>query len=492
MAVTDKTKNIILYGSPGTGKTWLVNHFSNYYLLYHNVSKKEANLYWQSVIDGSLARKELEARVRTSDERTSSEPSSWWITANEKEWTWDRLFEAGEWFFERRRIARNYANAKQGDYIFCYLAHPHKQIVALARVKEELHTEDRDGAEIAGITIEPVTRFLNPVAWKEISELPALMESEPVRHRAQGTLFALTDDEAEGLIEMLRASGNEINLPSTNSGNFFDFVTFHQSFAYEEFVEGLRPVLPNDAELLDDEKETKVGYEISKGIFRRICSRAENAWRAKGIEAPKFLLVIDEINRANIAKVLGELITLIEDDKRLGESNEITVRLPYSKERFGVPPNLLILGTMNTADRSIALLDVALRRRFTFLEMMPEPKILSEVAGVDLQELLTKINRRITLLLDRNHQIGHSYLLGLKSIEDVHFAWYHRIIPLLQEYFYNDAEKLQAVIGKSFVQNIGADEATRHALGDSFDFDEIRNEIALFHGDVFVRALRAL
>lgn len=266
------------------------------------------------------------------------------------------------------------------------------------------------------------------------------------------------------------------------------FVTFHQSFAYEEFVEGLKPLPPTEA-------GTQIKYGIVHGVFRRICRDAEAAWRAQGDAAPKYLLVIDEINRANIAKVFGELITLIEDDKRLGQANEITVTLPYSGETFGVPPNLYILGTMNTADRSIALLDLALRRRFAFMELTPNPSLLSTAAGVDLSRLLRTLNERVAALLDRDHRIGHCYFLGLKGsegLDDLRFVWYHRIVPLLQEYFYNDGERLSAVLGKAFVVRAEVSKDAATALGDVYGAETPKYEIARLEGDTFLTALKQL
>ena len=267
----------------------------------------------------------------------------------------------------------------------------------------------------------------------------------------------------------------------------YEFVTFHQAYSYEDFIEGIRPSLATEGE--DDPSEEKLGYALVDGVFKRAATRAlglmgysgtidefcKLPWKQREALAesgPHYAVFIDEINRGNVARVLGELITLLEDDKRLGRENELIVTLPYSGSRFGVPPNLHIIGTMNTADRSVEALDAALRRRFDFVELGPQPEILKfTIDGpIDPRRLLETINRRLEKLRDRDHRIGHAYLKQLEgdhSIDALKRVFERKIIPLLQEYFFGDWGKIGLVLGEEFVRR--RDDSVDFA---KFDHDE--------------------
>lgn len=258
-----------------------------------------------------------------------------------------------------------------------------------------------------------------------------------------------------------------------------EFTTFHQSYGYEEFIEGIKPKL-------DENNNGEISYHIEGGIFKNLCKNAEKN------PNKNYVLIIDEINRGNISKIFGELITLIEKSKRSGNEEETKSKLPYSKEEFGVPKNLYILGTMNTADRSIALLDTALRRRFHFIEMMPNTdvfKMLNNnkelvVEEVNIKNMLDTINKRIEILYDREHTIGQAYFIDLiknNSIENLDDIFTHKIIPLLQEYFYDDYEKIRLILGDNQVKNeelqfINVGEVPKNLFGSGFDTDLIEDK----------------
>ncbi len=289
------------------------------------------------------------------------------------------------------------------------------------------------------------------------------------------------------------------------------FTTFHQSYAYEDFIEGVRVRTVDkqvcyeihngtfkqlarkalfykaaqlkdeaiddsfentadfyartlDADLkdwlndLDQPREKYSEYAKHKDLIHKII--ANDAEIQKFInkksddETPKFILIIDEINRGNISKILGELITLIEDSKRAGGSDRATVKLPSSRELFTVPDNLYIIGTMNTSDRSLATLDVALRRRFDFIEMMPQPDFLCgiEISGINLREWFFELNKNIQITRGREFTIGHAFFTSLKEnekpeIEDLANLMKRKILPLLDEYFFEDWEGIRRVLG---------------------------------------------
>lgn len=292
-------------------------------------------------------------------------------------------------------------------------------------------------------------------------------EIETVKYakRYEPYLFVKNKNSQWGLTEFGKKYVEEnlstyIQPPEQNENvEYMKFITFHQSYAYEDFVEGIKPEC----------KDNTVTYNIQKGIFKEMCLNANSD------PNNNYVIIIDEINRGNISKIFGELITLIEDDKRITpngeygfentklEGNQLLATLPYSQKKFGVPKNLYIIGTMNTSDRSIASIDIALRRRFKFVEMMPKPEKLVDknnqpltVDGINLQNILEILNNRISYLLDRDHQIGHSYFMNWTNYDDITTfkdVWFDSILPLLNEYFYSDWDKLQAILGAAENEN---------------------------------------
>lgn len=326
---------------------------------------------------------------------------------------------------------------------------------------------DTDLAELAALAGEPVDANK---PGNVATSSPAIAAAQPLRSRpvgaclnriyygppGTGKTFTLTR-----LLEDAYGKLGQSGQPTGAAAQRYSFVTFHQSYGYEEFVEGLRPVLASAAEA------GEVAYEIRPGVFKELCCKARQA------PDQRFAMVIDEINRGNISKIFGELITLVEADKRDpldGRPPPAEVTLAYSGEKFSVPANVDIIGTMNTADRSLALLDTALRRRFEFVPLMPDTRaeknpaepdsaplaglvVTTDAGVIDVRLLLQRMNERIEALYDRDHCIGHAYLTGLADVDDgparfeaLAAAFRHRIVPLLEEYFFEDWRKIRLVL----------------------------------------------
>jgi DNA polymerase III delta prime subunit len=245
----------------------------------------------------------------------------------------------------------------------------------------------------------------------------------------------------ESGIEYFKTRSNEIQAAPPTTEAQLSFVTFHQSYSYEEFIEGYRPDKDENAE------SDTIEYQLQDGLFKRICNLARKD------HDNNYVLVIDEINRGNISKIFGELITVIEDNKRIGSNEEITVTLPYSRHEFGVPPNVYIIGTMNSTDKSIALVDIALRRRFKFEKIPPKYSLIKNLTA---QKVLKALNKNICALKNSDFIIGHSYFMKIPETdtnnEKLREIFISQVLPLIEEYFYNDWEALATILGKDSIE----------------------------------------
>lgn len=385
---SDPPRNLIFYGPPGTGKTWKIQQ------LFRNYTETPASpdrIAW------------LEEMVRRTNWRGLIAAT---LASIGRPCRVNDIREH-EWIRTRTRLRSPGAGPVQSTLWNTLMEHTPTSVEAVRsaiRRPPFLFTKSEDGL------------------W---SVLPDWRDQ---------------DDEAAELLRNLTAGPPAQAAPVRR----YRVVTFHPSYSYEDFVRGIRPVV--------SEEDGTTSFRLVDGEFKRLCDRAR---RDPG---RRYALFIDEINRANIAKVFGELITLIEPDKRAFTDTDghlltgMTVCLPggegdlSDEPEFGVPPNLDIYGTMNTADRSIALLDIALRRRFEFEEIDPDYTTLRPVGGVDTALMLRRINDRLEYLLDRDRRIGHAWLMKARTLEDLREAFQRKIIPLLQEYFFDDLGRVAAVL----------------------------------------------
>jgi len=382
-------KNLILYGPPGTGKT-----------------------HW------------LRGKCDEYTDRSSAVDPETWLQERVAAHGWRPLIAA---VLADRGGSAKVAEIRENKWFS-------------AKMRQRGRSPETAGAAVWG-TLQTHTSPDDPNVAYSQRRAPFIFR------KGEGALWTLVpnwrelDDEADVLERTLRAGPTA----TTELIKRYRVVTFHPSFSYEEFIRGIRPV--------QQDEDGSTQFRLVDGVFKRACDEA------RANPAKRYGFFIDEINRANIAKVFGELITLIEPDKRAVYDSTgrlisgMVVHLPGGDSGdavdppFGIPANLDIYGTMNTADRSIALLDVALRRRFEFVEMEPDYGTVDrEVAGVHLGELLRRLNDRLEFFLDRDHRIGHAYLMPVQHLTDLRTTFRLKVIPLLQEYFFDDFSRVAAVL----------------------------------------------
>lgn len=407
----------------------------------------------------------------------SKRQAFWWLNANPLYWKVSDLQNGEEMPYElfneqgfKRRIYQNFLDAKPGDPVIFYETSPTKQIVAIGAIGR-LEDEKR-------LYFKKSEELQNPIDYSVFKDAPELKDFTFMKNPT-GSLFKLREEEYNYIMGLIHQDHkqalsrtrihplNKIIYGAPGTGKTYStieyavaivenrainherltanersdlmraynkhvnaqqivFTTFHQSYAYEEFVQGIRPVIDNGS----------IAFELRDGIFKLMADRAI------GDLENNYVLIIDEINRGNISKIFGELITLVEEDKRWDEKNQLSAMLPSGYE-FKVPSNLYIIGTMNSADKSISLIDAALRRRFIFEEMIPDASLIDDE---ELRDCLTKLNEHLKKeLRGTDLLIGHSYFMN-KTLKDLPDIMNNSIIPLLYEYFYDDEDKIVPAI----------------------------------------------
>ena len=422
-AALDRRGQAILYGPPGTGKTYAARRAA-VWLLEGGSAEASAGTV---LADAEL----MASRERRLSSGRGQARQVWFMVANPANWAWSQLFADGAVDYSLGRLKRNFERVRVGDIVVGYESTPTKRVVALARVTTEY---DADAPPDAALTLEPVHEVSDGLTYDELQTDILLSESEPAQFRCQGTLFALTTVEADRLLSRLADRDQRIEQFAAPGVQRLTRVTFHPSYTYEDFVEGYRPVPSASGEGLQ--------LALVDGVFKQVCQAAS------ADPDQRYVLLIDEINRGNIPKIFGELITLLEKDKR-----GLHLQLPQSGSSFAVPPNVHIIATMNTADRSIHLLDTALRRRFAFLELLPDAEVLdgATVGPLALDTFLENLNDRIRERVGREKQIGHALFFDGGGVIDTpeKFAavFRHELLPLVQEYLYEDYRELEAILG---------------------------------------------
>jgi 5-methylcytosine-specific restriction enzyme B len=422
---------IILYGPPGTGKTYMARKFINW--------KNEKDELFKGLNENPL--------------------KTWLMVASEAadDFRWEHIMDGKTERWSVRTVVRNFKNAKKGEKILCYRGgSANKALLGIAEVVEEFKDDS--------IVIKGIHSFENEIPFEDYKETPEYKSTQAGKMGNRGTMFEVNEEFVNWVRETLLESDDQDSaniLGNYVNQNNLEICTFHPSYQYEDFIEGFKPVQSENG---------TIAFKLEKGIFHRFADKAQEN------EESSFYFIIDELNRGNVPKIFGEMITLLEMDKR-----GVEVRLPQSKDTFSIPNNLFIIGTMNTSDRSIKMMDAALKRRFAFIECMPKYELINhpvDLLSITPADILRSINEKLVHIQGRDKQIGHAYFMmdgdQVTSIEEIKEIFKLEIIPLVQEYCFDDYVQLAEIIGEDFVDV------------DSMD---INTELLYGTNDAFIQAL---
>ncbi len=466
--------NTILFGPPGTGKTYnTINRAVE--IILEKEDKKKLNVKIKSDNENEEEREIEISEIKETLKKGKKEKIN-----NEERQVLKAVFDY-------------YKEEKQIEFITFHQSYSYEEFVE--GIKPILEEKEENDKELQFEKHEGIFKNISEIAKEnlekaegkikiEIKELIFDFADKVKNYLDEGKAFTLTDKKAK-LVEIKERDGEFRSFIVGGS------VKSHQHLSLGVINRDLENFLIGKIKTADDIKPAKESKQRRHGnaiyyyaLYERIkefYEKNKEKYTTKKEKLKNYVLIIDEINRGNISKIFGELITLIEEDKRIGGKEELRVKLPYSSdgdEDFGVPKNLYIVGTMNTADRSIALIDTALRRRFYFEEMMPDYKLLenkkikAENKTIELKPLLEAINERIKFIYDRDHTIGHSYFLDIETFEKLKDVFEKEIIPLLQEYFYDDWEKIRFVLNDKDNRFIKVEELNYPIPNNDFNLED--------------------